>query len=57
VVVDVGVRQPIDRLKELRQVIDKLAPPSPRKRKKEALLPHISRETSVVTTEEEEEEE
>ncbi len=57
VVVEVTVGQPQDRLKELRQVIDKLAFPSPRKREKaEPLLPHISREPSIVTAEEEEEE-
>ena len=58
VVVEVGVGQPAERLKELRQVIDKIVFPSPRKRKKaEALLPHISRETSAIIEEEEEEEE
>jgi len=58
VVVEVTVGQPQDRLKGLRQVIDKLAFPSPRKREKpRPLLPHIGREPSVVTTEEEEEEE
>jgi len=58
VVVEVGVGQPADRLKELRQTIDKLASPAQRKRKKvEALLPRISQEPSIVTTEEEEEEE
>ncbi len=58
VVVEVRVEQPQDRLKELRQVIDKLAFPSPRKREKvELLLPHIGQEPGIVTTEEEEEEE
>ncbi len=57
VVVAVGAGQPAGRLKELRQVVDKLAFPLPRKRKKaEALLPYIGRETSMVTEEEEEEE-
>jgi hypothetical protein len=58
VVVEVGAGQPQDRLKELRQIIDKLAFPSPRRREKvEALLPHIGREPDIATTEEEEEEE
>lgn len=58
VVVAVTLGQPQDRLKELRQVIDKLAFPSLRKREKaEPLLPRISREPSIVTHEEEEEEE
>ncbi|MFB0559158.1 MAG: hypothetical protein ACETVS_01300 [Dehalococcoidales bacterium] len=56
VVVQVGVGQPAERLKELRQVIDKLVPPSPRKPEKpRPLLPYIARETRVVTEEEEEE--
>ncbi len=56
VVIEVGAGQPTDRLKKLRQVIDKLAFPSQRKRgKAEALLPHIGREASIVTEEEEEE--
>ncbi|MBA7467972.1 hypothetical protein ES707_03212 [subsurface metagenome] len=55
VVIEVGAGQPADRLKKLRQVIDKLAFPSQRKRgKAEALLPHIGREASIVTEEEEE---
>ncbi len=58
VVTEVSVEQPQDRLKELRQVIDKLAFPSPRKREKaEPLLPRISQEPSMTTAEEEEEEE
>ncbi len=58
IVVEVRVEQPQDRLNELRQVIDKLAFPSPRKREKaEPLLPRISQEPSPVTMEEEEEEE
>jgi len=57
VVIEVGAGQPADRLKKLRQVIDKLAFPSQRKRgKAEALLPHIGSEASVVTEEDEEEE-
>jgi len=55
VVIEVGTGQPADRLKELRQVIDKLAFPSQRKRgKAEALLPHIDSEVSIVAEEEEE---
>jgi len=55
VVIEVGAGQPADRLKKLRQVIDKLAFPSQRKRgRAEALLPHIGREASIVTEEEEE---
>ncbi|MFC2048567.1 hypothetical protein ACFLSK_03975 [Chloroflexota bacterium] len=58
VVIDVTVEQPQERLKELRQAIDRLEPPSPRKREKvEALLPRISQESGVATTEEEEDEE
>jgi len=57
VVIEVGAGQPADRLKKLRQVIDKLDFPSQRKRgKAEALLPHIGSEASVVTEEDEEEE-
>ncbi len=57
VVIEVGGGQPADRLKKLRQAIDKLAFPSQRKRgKAEALLPHIGSEASVVTEEDEEEE-
>lgn len=55
VIIEVGVGQPADRLKKLRQVIDKLAFPSQRKRgKAEALLPYIGGEASIVTEEEEE---
>ena len=55
VVIEAGAGQPADRLKKLRQVIDKLAFPSQRKRgKAEALLPHIGSEASIVTKEEEE---
>ena len=58
VVVEVGVGQAAERLKELRQLIDKLVPPSPRKPgKAKALLPYIGREPSAPTEEEEEEEE
>jgi len=56
VVVEVGVGQP-DRLKGLRQTINKLAFPLPRKRKKaEALLPRVSQESGTAINEEEEEE-
>ena len=58
VIIEVGAGQPANRLKKLRQEIDKLAFPSQRKRgKAEALLPHIVREPSIVAEEEEEEEE
>ena len=55
VVVEIGTGQPIGRLKELRQTIDKLAFPLPRKRKKaEPLLPYTSQKTAIATEEEEE---
>ena len=57
VVVGVEVGQPTERLKELRQVIDKLVfPPQRERRKTEALLPYtsISGETDIATEEEEE---
>ncbi len=58
VLIEVTAEQPQDRLKELRQVIDKLSFPSPRKREKiEPLLPRISQEAGIATAEEEEEEE
>ena len=54
VIVEVGVGQPAGRLNELRQTIDKLTFPLPRKRgEAKALLPYISRETGIVTEEEE----
>lgn len=57
VVVEVTPGQPQERLKELRQIIDKLVFPSPRPREKaEPLLPRISKEPSLATIEEEEEE-
>ncbi len=57
VVIEVKVGQSQDRIKELRQVIDKLAYPAARRREKaEPLLPHIGREARIVTAEEEEEE-
>ncbi len=55
VVVEAGVGQPRERLKELRQAIDELTFSPRKQRKVEALLPHISEETSPVTEEEEEE--
>ena len=55
VIVEVGVGQPTGRLKELRQAIDKLTFPSPRKPKKAApLLPYIGGERDIITEEEEE---
>jgi hypothetical protein len=55
VVIEVNIGQPADRLKKLRQIIDKPAFPSQRKwRKAEALLPHIGGEASIVTEEERE---
>ena len=58
VVVEASLGQPVNRLKELRQVISDLAFLPPRKRRKaEALLPHISGETSTEVDAEEEEEE
>ena len=46
-----------ERIKELRQAIDKLTPPSPRKPGKvEALLPHIAEKTSLPSEFEEDEE-
>ena len=57
VVVEVDTVQSVERIKELRQAIDELATLSPRKRKKtEALLPHISDETDITADTEEEEE-
>jgi len=55
VIAEVGVGQPEGRISELRQVIDKLAAPSRRKRgKAEALLPHITEEQGTISEEEEE---
>ena len=57
VITKVAAEQPQDRLKELRQVIDKLAFPSPHPREKmEPLVPRISQEPEVLTAEEEEDE-
>ena len=57
VVVEVGVGQPVKRLQELRQAIDKLTFPPRKQGKTEALLPRIGEETSIVAETEEEEEE
>ncbi len=58
VVIEVRVGQPQDRLKELRQVVDKLVFPLTRRRESlKPLLPHIGRETDIISIEEEEEEE
>ena len=55
VVIEVAAGQPQDRLRELRQGIDKLTFPSPRRREKMGpLLPYVSGEASIVTEEEEE---
>jgi len=55
VVVKVEAEQPAGRLQELCQAIDKLTfPPQRKRRKAEALLPHIGEETGIVTEEEEE---
>lgn len=57
VVVEITVGQPQDRLKKLRQIIDKLTFPSPHQRgKTEALLPRTSQEPDASTAEEDEEE-
>ena len=56
VVVEITAEQSQDRLKELRQIIDGLAFPSPYRRgKAEPLLPNTGREPDMTTTEEEEE--
>ncbi len=56
VVVEVGGGQPAEGLKELRQLIDKLVFPSPRKHvKAQALLPYVGQETGTVAEEIEEE--
>ena len=57
VVVEIGTGQPAGRLKELRQIIDKLTFPSRQRKKVEALLPRVAKETSTAAEEEEEEEE
>ncbi|MBA7654375.1 hypothetical protein ES703_62252 [subsurface metagenome] len=57
VVVEVSEKQPEDRLKKLRQEIDKLEFSSPRRRDRtEALLPRTGRESSTATPEVDEEE-
>jgi len=56
VVVEVGTGQPAGRLKELRQIIDKLTFPSRQRKKVEALLPRVAEETGTAAEEEEEEE-
>jgi len=54
VIIQVDVGQPVGRLRELRQTIDKLTFPSRRKRRKAAaLLPNIGNETNTEVTEEE----
>ncbi|MBM4432926.1 MAG: hypothetical protein FJ025_02895 [Chloroflexi bacterium] len=56
IIIEVKAGQPAERLKELRQSIDKLTP-APRKRGKvEALLPRIAERAELATEEEEEEE-
>ena len=58
IVVEAGAGQPAERFKELRQTVDSLTFSSPHKRKKiDALLPHIKGETDTIVEEEEEEEE
>ncbi|MFC1928112.1 hypothetical protein ACFLXK_00735 [Chloroflexota bacterium] len=58
VIIEVRGRQSQNRLKELRQIIDKLPFMVPRKREKtEPLLPRVSAEMGMATAEEEEEEE
>lgn len=55
VVIETSSKQPADRLKKLRQVIDKLVFPSRQKHGGiEALLPHIDKETGTATEEAEE---
>ncbi len=54
VIVEVGDGQPTDRLKKLRQIIDKLDLPSQRKQA-EALLPYIGQDRHTEATEEEDE--
>jgi len=55
VIVEAGAGQPVGRVGELRRTIDKLAYPSPRKRRQAtgALLPYIGSESAAVTEEEE----
>jgi hypothetical protein len=57
IIIEVKAGQPAERLKELRQAIDKLTP-APRKRGKVgALLPRVAEKAESPTVEEEEEEE
>ena len=57
VVVEAELEQPAGELKGLRQVIDELTFPTPRKQEKaEALLPLVDRETGTVAEDEEEDE-
>ena len=58
VVVEVNARQPTAKLEELRQTINGFASLPPRKRRKaEALIPHISGEPDMATDTEEEDDE
>jgi len=58
VIVEVEAGQPVGRVSKLRQAIDKLTFPSRRKRRKtEALLPHIGQESGIVADEDEDEDE
>lgn len=58
VVIEIEVGQPQDKLRDLRQVVDKLVFSLPRKReKREPLLPRPPQESGVAVIEEEEEEE
>jgi len=55
VVIEIGAEQSADRLKKLRQVIDKLAfPPQRKQGKAKALLPYIGKEANIIAEEEEE---
>jgi len=57
-IIEIKAGQPADRVSKLRQAIDKLTLPTKCKRRKaEALVPHIAPERATATEEEEEEEE
>ena len=57
IVTEVTAEQPLNQLKELRQVMDKLAfTPTRRREKMEPLIPGITQEPEILTAEEEEEE-
>lgn len=57
IIVEVTAGQPAGRVKELRQAVNNLASLEPRKRRKaEAIIPHISRDTDTFTDDMEEEE-